>query len=137
MMRHVYLSFVALVIAGSIMSALFAFLTRFSAPHASIDLAQQVLLKYADAIERYDQDGILASVCEDSAPEAVAQTFLAIGEDGRRATAKALRTAVLQVQASTNINKVYSLELQTPQGQKQYPLHIIQLDGKWCVDEGR
>jgi type II secretory pathway pseudopilin PulG len=136
-MRYVYLSLVALVVVGSVVSAIFAFLTRSSAPQVSIDPAQQVLIKYADAIERYDQDGIFASVCEDSAPETVAQTFLAIGEDGRKATAKALRTAALQAQFSTNIKKVYSLELQTPQGQKQYPLQVILLEGKWCVDEGR
>ncbi|MCC7357008.1 hypothetical protein IT408_00670 [Candidatus Uhrbacteria bacterium] len=104
-------------------------------PQMSVDPAHHTLLRYANAIEHFDEDEMFETICDDSAPENVIRTFFAIGEDGRHSTAVALRAAVLDNQLSTENRKIFSMKLQTPQGEKIFPLKVILLNGKWCIDE--
>lgn len=99
------------------------------------DIPHATLLAYANAVEHFDEEKIRQLICPDMAPEYAIQTFLAIGESGRKDSAKAIRSAKAKPADSTAIAARYGMQLKTPQGMAEFPINVLLLDGVWCIEE--
>lgn len=99
------------------------------------DIPHKTLLAYADAVEHFDEEKIRQLICPDMAPEYAIQTFLAIGEAGRKDSARAIRNAKAKPAESNAIASRYGMELKTPQGMAEFPINVLLLDGVWCIEE--
>lgn len=98
-------------------------------------MAYQKLKTYAAVIRHFDEEGILATVCPDAGPEIALQTFTALGEEGRIMAAQSVEQASFNPNESTPIKQVYQMRLQTPVGERAFPVNVLLLDGSWCIEE--
>lgn len=97
--------------------------------------AHRMLKSYAIAIRNFDEEGILTSICPDAGPEIALQTFTALGPEGRTMAAQSVEQASFDQAASTPIKQVYQMRLQTPVGERSFPINVLLLDGGWCIEE--